>query len=126
LAQDTPEGTGAGLVLVVILELALAVLTLAGMWTAFTKAGQPGWAAIIPIYNVIVWLRIVGRPAFWVVLFLIPCVQIVPFVIVCVDTARSFGKSAAFGIGLWLLWFVFWPMLGFGSARYQGPAALQS
>lgn len=126
LAQDTPEGTGAGLVVVVILELALAVLTLAGMWTTFAKAGQPGWAAIIPIYNLVVWLKIVGRPIWWVLLFLIPCFQIIPLVIVCMDTARSFGQGVGFSIGLWLLSFIFWPMLGFGSAKYQGPAALKA
>ena len=126
LAQETPEGTGAGLVVVVILELALAVLTIAGMWKTFGKAGRPGWAAIIPIYNIIVWLKVVGRPTWWVLLFLIPCIQVVPLAIVCIDTARSFGQSVGYGIGLFLLSFVFWPMLGFGSAEYRGPAALHA
>jgi len=54
-----------------ICEIAVTVLILAAMWKIFSKAGQPGWAAIIPIYNFIVWCKIVGRPAWWVLLLLI-------------------------------------------------------
>ena len=105
----------------VIMILALAVLVIAAMWKVFTKAGQPGWAAIVPIYNFVVLLKIVGRPLWWVVLMLIPLVNIVIGIIVYLELAKSFGKGAGFGIGLLLLGVIFFPILGFGSARYLGP-----
>ena len=98
-------------------------MVIVSLWKVFVKAGKPGWAAIIPIYNVIVLLEICGRPIWWVILLLIPCVNIVVAVFVMIDLAKSFGKDALFGIGLWLLGFIFFPILGFGSSQYRGPAA---
>ena len=110
--------------LMLLFELALIVLIVAGMWKMFSKAGQPGWAAIIPIYNVIVLLEIVGKPIWWFLLFMIPLVNIVIMIIVYIELAASFGKGGGFAVGLILLPFIFVPMLGFGSATYQGaPAA---
>jgi hypothetical protein len=125
-AQDNDAAAGAagaGALVILLIELAVVVLMIAGMWKSFAKAGKPGWAAIIPIYNVIVWLEIVGRPIWWIILFLIPCVNVVISAIICIDTAKSYGKDVGFGIGLWLLGFIFWPILGFSDARYVGPAA---
>ncbi len=93
------------------------------MWRIYEKADQPGWAAIIPIYNIYVLLQIVGRPGWWLLLMLIPIVQIIVFIVVYVDLAHSFGKSTGFGIGLVLLGIVFLPILALGDAQYQGPAA---
>ncbi|HRG16690.1 MAG TPA: DUF5684 domain-containing protein, partial [Pseudomonadota bacterium] len=76
-----------------------------------------------PIYNIIVLLQIVGRPVWWIVLMIIPIVSIVVAIIVSIDMAKSFGKGTGFGIGLALLGFIFYPILGFGDAKYQGPAA---
>lgn len=106
--------------------LALVVIFIASAWKVFTKAGQPGWAAIIPIYNVIVLLQIVGRPLWWLILLFIPVVNFVIAILVYIDLAKSFGQGAGFAIGLLLLAPVFWPILGFGSSRYIGPAAAQS
>ena len=103
--------------------LALAALYITAMWKVMSKAGRPGWAAIIPIYNVIVLLDVVGRPWWWIFLYLIPLANIVFAIIVHIDLAKSFGKDAAFGVGLALLGIVFYPILGFGAARYVGPAA---
>lgn len=118
-------GAGAGIFggVMMIVWLAVLVLIVAGMWKMFTKAGKPGWACIIPIYNIIVLLEIVGRPLWWIVLMLIPFVNIIVGLIVSIDLAKSFGKGTGFGIGLWLLPFVFIPVLGFGDASYRGPAA---
>src|SRR6266536_2369936 len=99
---------------------AFVLLMIAAWWKIFSKAGQPGWAAIIPIYNWIVWCKIVGRPAWWVLLLLI-CLPIF-YIILCIDLAKSFGKGVGFAIGLILLSVIFFPILGFGSAQYQGPA----
>jgi hypothetical protein len=97
------------------------ILMIAAWWKIFSKAGQPGWAAIIPIYNWIVWCKIVGRPAWWVLLLLI-CFPIF-FIILLIDLAKSFGKGVGFAIGLILVSIIFFPILGFGSATYQGPSA---
>lgn len=102
--------------------LAFAVLMIASMWKIFTKAGKPGWAAIVPIYNIVVLLEIVGKPVWWIILFLIPIVSLVIAIIVALELAKCFGKGAGFGIGLVFLGFIFMPILAFGDARYQGPA----
>ena len=109
-----------------IFFLAIVVFIIASVWKVYEKANEPGWAAIIPIYNIIVLLRIVGRPLWWIILLLIPFVNIIIIFIVYIDLAKSFGKDVGFGIGLALLGIVFYPILGFGDAEYQGPAAASS
>ena len=112
---------GGGTMLFVLL---LAIVVIAGFWKVFEKAGQPGWAALIPIYNAYVMLKVVGRPGWWLLLFLIPVVNFVIGMIVAIDMAKSFGQSAAFGVVLlFFLSFIGYLILGFGSARYLGPAA---
>lgn len=107
-----------------LISLAVAIFMIAALWKVFTKAGRPGWAAIIPIYNLYVELKIVGRPGWWLILFIIPFVNIIVSLIVAVDLAKSFGKGAGFGVvGLWLFGIIGYPVLGFGSATYRGPAA---
>lgn len=103
--------------------VALVVVMIAAMWKVFTKAGKPGWAALIPIYNMIVLLEIAGRPGWWVLLYFIPLANIIFSIIAHIDLARSFGKGTGFGVGLALLGWIFYPILGFGDARYGGPAA---
>jgi hypothetical protein len=104
--------------------LVVVVVLIAAMWKIFTKAGQPGWASIIPIYNWVVLCKIVGRPAWWVLLVLL-CFPIF-FIVLSIDLAKSFGKGVGFGLGLALLGVIFFPILGFGSATYQGPSAAPS
>lgn len=103
-----------------LIYLAILIAVIAGFWKVFTKAGKPGWAAIVPIYNLVVLLEIAGKPLWWIVLFLIPFVNIIMCIIVSIAVAQKFGKSAAFGVGLGLLGFIFYPILGFGDAQYQG------
>lgn len=88
-----------------------------------TKAGQPGWACIIPIYNVYIMCKIAGRPGWWVLLMFIPVVNLVIAIILLIDISKSFGMGVGFGLGLVFLGIIFWPILGFGSATYQGAAA---
>lgn len=108
--------------LVLIVQLVIVAVLIAALWKVFVKAGKPGWASIIPIYNTIVVLQIAGRPVWWIVLLLIPVVNLVIAIIVMIDLAKSFGKGTGFGIGLALLGIIFLPILGFGDARYQAPA----
>ncbi len=102
------------------------ILILASLWKVFTKAGKPGWGCIVPIYNVILLLEIAGKPLWWVILLFIPLVSIVVAILVSIEVGKAFGKSTAFGLGLALLPFVFYPVLGFGSAQYQGAKVSQS
>jgi hypothetical protein len=122
LAQQSSNGGPAAMIILVV-YVAIIVLCIAGFWKVFTKAGQPGWAAIVPIYNIYVLLQIAGRPWWWLILFLIPLVNIIITAIVSFDIAKAFGKGAGFGVGLWLLSPIFYCILGFGAAQYQGPAA---
>ena len=103
----------------ILIGLAFAIGTIAGIWKTFQKAGQPGWAAIIPIYNVVVLMRIVGKPGWWVLLYLIPIVNIIVAIVVSLEVAKQFGKGTGFGVGLALLSPVFYAILGFGDSRYQ-------
>jgi len=112
---------GAALFMMVI-WLGLLVLFIASGWKIFTKAGQPGWGALVPIYNALLLVRIVGRPDIWVLFCLIPLVNTVIGIILAIDLAKSFGKDIAYAIGLIILAPVFLPMLAFGSARYLGPS----
>jgi hypothetical protein len=107
-----------------ICYFAVIILLIVAMWKVFSKAGQPGWACIIPIYNIYVLCKIAGRPGWWVLLMLIPFVNFIILIIVDIDIAKAFGKGVGFGIGLILLPFIFYPILGFGSAQYQGSAAI--
>jgi hypothetical protein len=109
--------------LFLLIELAIIALAIAGLWKTFEKAGQPGWAAIVPIYNIIVMLQIIGKPLWWIVLFFIPLVNLIACILVGIGMAEKFGKSAGFGVGLGLLPFIFYPMIGFGDAQYGGGAA---
>lgn len=106
-----------------LLYLGFIVVLIVALWKIFTKAGKPGWASIVPFYNIIVLLEIVGRPLWWFVMLLIPLVNIVFAFLLAIDLAKSFGKGIGFAMGLIFLSPIFYPILGFGGARYQGPAA---
>jgi len=105
--------------------LAIIILMIASIWTIFSKADKPGWAAIVPIYNVIVLLEIVGKPWWWLLLFLIPFVNIVFLIIVIHRLSLSFGHEVGFTLGLIFLGIIFLPILGFCSSKYIGPGEVQ-
>lgn len=105
-----------------ILYVAVIILIIVSWWKIFTKAGKPGWAILIPFYNVIIMLQIVGKPWWWLLLMLIPIVNIV-FVIWMINLlSKSFGRGSGFTIGLIFLSFIFLPILGLGDSKYAGPA----
>jgi hypothetical protein len=126
LAQTEQYPSGGGSPAGMIVGLLVAVILIVAMWKVFTKAGQPGWASLIPIYNIFVWTQIVGRPWWWVILMFIPFVNFIIGIILCIDLAKSFGKGVGFGLGLIFLGIIFFPILGFGAAQYLGPAAGKS
>ena len=105
----------------VIGSLIVAVLAIVGFWTMFAKAGRPGWAAIIPSYNLYTLCKVGGRPGWWWLLFLIPFVNIVMAFIVFHDVAKAFGKSTLFGVLMVFFSFICALIIGLGSATYTKP-----
>ena len=115
---------GLGIVFIILfctLALAVIVFMIVAMWKIYEKAGQEGWAAIIPIYNTYILLKIVGKPWWWLLLMLIPGVNLVLIIWTYNMLSKSFGKDEGFTVGLLLLGIVFFPILGFGDAKYLGP-----
>lgn len=95
-----------------------------GMWKMFEKAGQPGWAALVPLYNLYILItEINGREPLFIVFFFVPLLNIYASVVMNLDLAKSYGKDTMYAIGLILVPFIFIPLLGFGDAQYTGPSA---
>ena len=104
-----------------IISLVVALIGIIALWRVFTKAGRPGWAAIIPIYNIYTLVKIGGFSGWFVLLYLIPIVNVVISIVVALGVAKNFGKSGVFGfIGLWLFSIIGYLILAFGSAQYVG------
>lgn len=101
-----------------LIVLALIALIIASLWIIFTKAGKPGWASLIPVYNLYVMLQIVGKPAWWLLLFLIPVVNVILSILLNFELARSFSKGTGFALGLIFLPMIFLPILAFSDAAY--------
>lgn len=110
----------------IVVGLVINIIVIAGMWKTFEKAGKPGWAAIIPIYNIYIMIEIVGKPSIWLLWCILPCVNFVFGIWLLNLMSKSFGKDEGFTVGLLLLSFIFWPILGFGSAKYLGPSAAEA
>lgn len=104
----------------VLLPIAVLILMIASLWKVFTKAGKDGWLCLIPIVNIYVMLQIAGKPGWWLILMFIPLVNVIVGIIVLISLAAAFGKGAGFAIGMLILPFIFYPLLGFGDARYLG------
>jgi hypothetical protein len=129
LAQDANENAKAGSLVggaigccFAVVYVAIIAVVVVGLWKVFVKARQPGWAALIPIFNIYILCIIAGKPAWWIVLFLIPIVNIIASIIVFLEVAKFFGKGPGFAIGMVFFPFVFLPILGFSNATYSGPA----
>lgn len=118
-----PEGTEDfppwALPVLVVFWAVVMVFLIAQMWCLFLKAGWPGWACLIPIYNAYVMLKIAGKPGWWLLLMLVPLVNFVIAVIIPFSIAVRFGKGAGFGLGLLFFPWLFYAILAFGSAQYQ-------
>jgi len=115
-------GTAIGVLLVwMLFYVAIIAIVIVAMWKIFVKAGKPGWAAIIPIYNMLVFLQIIGRPWWWLLLMFIPFVNIVISIVVAIDLGKAFGKDAAYSVVLlWFFSIIGYLMLGFGKDKYLG------
>ncbi len=103
---------------------AIAVFGIIVGWKLFTKAGKPGWASIVPIYNLVVMLQIAGKPVWWIIFFIVPglnALSLIFCILLSLGLAKSFGKGTGFAVGLILVPIIFLPMLAFGKAQYLGP-----
>ncbi|WP_461788703.1 DUF5684 domain-containing protein [Pedobacter sp.] len=111
---------------IIFISLIFTLPIVVGMWKTFQKAGKPGWACLIPIYNTYVMIEIVGKPSIWLLWCLLPCINFIFYIWLTNLISKSFGKDEGFTVGLLLLGFIFWPILGFGSAKYLGPSAAEA
>jgi len=105
---------------IIIFAIMVTVIEIVGAWFMFEKAGEPGWAAIIPIYNYLIAIKIAGKQWWYILLMLIPVVNLVIYIIILNGLAKNFGKGTGFTVGLFFFRFIFIPILGFGNAVYSG------
>ena len=114
---------GGGSIVMMIIWLAFAILMIVATWKVFVKAGRPGWAVLIPIYHTYVFLKIAGKPGWWLIWFFIPLLNLIFGIIATVAFAQNFGKGTGFTVGLIFLPIIFIPILAFGEAQYVGEGA---
>ena len=103
-----------------IIALAILALQVASLWVIFRKAGEPGWAAVIPIYNLFVLVRVAGFSWWWFLLLWIPILNLIAVFAIPFGLSRRFGHGAAFGLGLLFLPLIFYPVLAFGGSHHTG------
>jgi len=120
IAQQCGSGGAAPFLLSFLIALIILVFLVAAMWCVYTKAGQPGWGVLIPFYNMVLMLRIAGKPGWWLIFFFIPVINIVVQVVMTIDIARNFGRGGWFAAGLIFLPIIFFPILAFGESVYIG------
>lgn len=117
---------GFGEIILIAFVIAFLIFVMAGFWKVFQKAGYAGWECIVPIYNYYIMTKIADKPGWWTILMCIPYLNIIAFIVVSIGISENFNKGAGFGVGLALLSFIFWPILGFGDAEYkQGPLEIE-
>lgn len=118
-ASAVQDAAIVAIIVIALLAIALVALMLIATWKIFVKAGRPGWNALVPVYCNVVMLEFLQLPLWLVVLMFMPVVSIAVWILVSFRLARAFGKGAWFTVGLIFLPFIFYPILGFGSAQYQ-------
>lgn len=101
-----------------IIYFGVVALMIISMWKVYEKANKPGWAAIVPVYNLIILLEIAKKPTWWVAMYFVPIANIVFMIMTMNGVSKNFGKDEGFTVGMVLLGFVFWPILAFGNASY--------
>lgn len=119
--EDTLSNFSSPIVLVftILINFAVAAFLIIAQWKLFLKAGEPGWAAIVPIYNTVLLMKIAGKPGWWVILMFVPFANLVAVILMDIGLARNFGRSDGFAAGLIFFPYIFLPILGFGDSRYS-------
>jgi len=115
-----PAASSSMFAVIGLVYLLVLVVFIATGWKIYAKAGQPGWAVLIPIYNMVVYLKIVGRPIWWILLLFVPLVNFVVCIVLSNDLSKKFGRGVGFTLGLIFLAPIFYLILAFGDAKYQG------
>lgn len=114
---------GGAVAAVYVISLIISVISIVAMWKVFKKAGKPGWASIIPVYNLVVMFQICGINPLMVILMFIPFVNFIAIPVLSImqniKLAKKFGKSGGFAVGLIFLNFIFMLILAFGNAKYE-------
>jgi len=118
MPNNNALSTGSAMTILFVL-LAVSLLIIVSLWVVFKKAGESGWKSLVPIYNLYILLMISGVPGWWLIMFFIPVVGVVFSLLVKLALAKKFGKGALFGIGLFLLPIIFYPLLAFGGSQYE-------
>ncbi len=108
------------LIPILFIAFSIVILEIIALWFVLEKAGEPGWAAIIPIYNYLMVIKIAGKPWWFILLMLVPIVNLVIYIIILNGLSRNFGKSEGFTVGLFFLRVIFIAILGFGKSEYSG------
>ena len=102
-----------------MISLVFAIITIIFEWKVFTKAGKPGWAVLIPVYNLVVMFEIASMPVWNILLLLIPFVNIYILIRMFVNISRNFGKPGMFALGLFFFPVIFWGILAFDNSTYN-------
>jgi hypothetical protein len=122
LLQTTASAdAGSSSIIGTVIYLAIVVVMIVAIWKLFEKAGKPGWAALIPIYNTITLLNITGKSGWWILGMLVPFLNIYVYIRLVFNLASVFGRGIGFGFGLLFLFPIFLLILAFGNAQYVGP-----
>ena len=124
--ENQPLSIGEIIAMVIggLILLSYFVILIIAQWKIYEKAGREGWESIVPIYNIYVLFEICGKPGWWTIFVVVPCINIVGIVFLIIaymELAKRFGKSEGFGLGLAFLGFIFIPILGFSVAVYTDP-----
>ena len=104
----------------VVFWIVMTVVLIVANWKIFTKAGKPGWAILIPIYNIIVMMQIIKKPLWWVIILFVPIVDIVFVILIVYNLVIKFGQPGWHVILALFLGFIYYPYLAFSKAEYQG------
>jgi len=113
------QSDGIGGIISILIFLALFILPFAGFYKMLKKAGLPGWG-VIPLINLYFIVKMAERPVWWLILLLIPLVNLFAFILLHIDIAKKFGAGIGFGLGMTFFSFIFYPLLGFGDYQYRG------
>ncbi len=96
------------------LVVGLALFMVSAVWTVYEKAGRRGWEALIPFYNLYVLTKIVGKSGWFMALYFLPVVSWFAWAVTAIELSKKFGRSEAFGFGLFFLYPIFLPILAWG------------
>ncbi len=106
-----------------IVTLLFVLLTMAGLWGVFTKAGEQGWKVLIPFYNFYIWLRIIKKPLWWYIFLLVPFINVFVILLMIVEVLKCFKKHGLLDQALGVLFpFFYLPYLAFSpKEKYADP-----